>query len=230
MLVLEKLLVGHEGFDLRADLTIAPGARVAVIGPSGAGKSTLLDAIAGFLPPKSGRVIFQGEDLGPLAPGERPISMLFQDNNLFPHLTAAQNVALGLRPNLRLSRAEWRRVEACLDRVGLAGFGQRRPGALSGGQRSRVALARVLLRDRPLMLLDEPFSALGPALKAEMLMLVRELAVETGATLLMVTHDPEDAAMIGDQTVLVAEGQVHAPVDTGELFSNPPEALRAYLG
>ncbi|MGC9369148.1 MAG: thiamine ABC transporter ATP-binding protein [Paracoccaceae bacterium] len=230
MLILEQLVVGHEGFDLRADLAIAPGARVAVIGPSGAGKSTLLDAIAGFLPPKAGRVIFQGQDLGPLAPGARPVSMLFQDNNLFPHLTAAQNVALGLRPNLRLSKAEWRQVEACLDRVGLAGFGQRKPGALSGGQRSRVALARVLLRDRPLMLLDEPFSALGPALKAEMLVLVRELAIETGATLLMVTHDPEDAEMIGDQTVLVAEGQVHAPMDTAELFSDPPEALRAYLG
>lgn len=230
MLTLEGLVIGHEGFDLQADFTVHPGDRVAVIGPSGAGKSTLLDVIAGFLPPKQGRVLWQGQDLAGLAPGKRPVSMLFQDNNLFPHLTAAQNVGLGLRPNLRLSTKEWAAVEKCLEHVGLEGLGDRKPGNMSGGQRSRVALARMLLRDRPLVLLDEPFAALGPAMKAEMLALVRELAIETGTTLLMVTHDPQDAVLIGDHTVLVAEGRAHPPVETERLFTNPPEALRAYLG
>lgn len=230
MLTLEGVIARHDGFELTADLTVHPGARVAVIGPSGAGKSTLLDVVAGFLPPAAGRVLWRGQDMAPLAPGARPVSMLFQDNNLFPHLTVAQNVGLGLRPNLRLTRAEWDMVEDCLRRVGLQGMGGRKPSALSGGQRSRVALARVLLRDRPLMLLDEPFAALGPALKAEMLTLVDSLARETGATLLMVTHDPQDALAIGDQAILVAEGRAHPPVSTAEMFADPPEALRAYLG
>lgn len=230
MLTLEGLVIGHDGFDLQADFTVHPGERVAVIGPSGAGKSTLLDVVAGFLPPKSGRILWQGRDLNGLSPGDRPVSMLFQDTNLFPHLTVAQNVGLGLRPNLRLSPAEWARVADCLAHVGLADMGPRKPAALSGGQRSRVALARMLLRDRPLVLLDEPFAALGPALKAEMLALVRALTDETGATLMMVTHDPQDAVLIGDLTVLVAEGRAHPPVQTERLFNNPPEALRAYLG
>ena len=106
----------------------------------------------------------------------------------------------------------------------------RKPAALSGGQQSRVALARVLARSQPLVLLDEPFAALGPALKAEMLDLVAELMTATRATLLMVTHDPKDALRIADQTVLVADGLAHAPVDTNALFADPPEVLRQYLG
>ncbi|HHI71114.1 MAG TPA: ATP-binding cassette domain-containing protein, partial [Rhodobacteraceae bacterium] len=163
-------------------------------------------------------------------PGKRPVSILFQDNNLFPHMTVAQNVGLGLRPDLRLSAQQKTQVEAALERVGLAGFGARKPAALSGGQASRVALARVLLRGNPLVLLDEPFAALGPALKVEMLDLVRDLMGETGATLMMVSHDPEDAKRIAQRTVLVADGEALAPVETAEIFANPPEALQAYLG
>ncbi|MBL3610737.1 ATP-binding cassette domain-containing protein [Rhodovulum sulfidophilum] len=230
MLNLEGLAIRQGNFVLEADLTVAPGRIVALLGPSGAGKSTLLDSIAGFLAPDRGRVLWQGSDLGPLAPGDRPLSVLFQDNNLFPHLSAAGNVGLGLRPDLRLTPAQSRAVEAALDRVGLGGFGDRKPAALSGGQRGRVALARMLLRNRPLMLLDEPFAALGPALKAEMLALVAELARETGATVLFVTHDPADARTIADETVLVAEGRAHPPRPTERLLADPPPALRAYLG
>lgn len=230
MLTLEGLHIAMPGFALDADLSVPTGARVAVVGPSGAGKSTLLAAIAGFQPLAAGRILWDGCDLSPLLPGQRPISILFQDNNLFPHLTAAQNVGLGLRPDLRLAPAERQRVAAALARVGLEGFADRKPGALSGGQQSRVALARALLRARPLLLLDEPFSALGPALKAEMLALVRDIVTEGGATLLMVTHDPRDAERIADQTILVAEGRVAAPVATAALFADPPPALRDYLG
>ncbi|MCV2882004.1 thiamine ABC transporter ATP-binding protein [Actibacterium sp. XHP0104] len=230
MLTLEGLVYRSDDFSLSADFAVPPGARVAVIGPSGSGKSTLLDMIAGFLAPVQGRVLWQGNDLTRMPPGDRPISLLFQDNNLFPHLTVAQNVGLGLRPDLRLSADQRAAVGAALARVGLAGYEARKPAALSGGQRSRVALARVLLRARPLMLLDEPFAALGPALRAEMLMLVRELADETGATVLMVTHDPRDARALGDQTVLVAGGLAHPPQPTEALFNDPPPALRAYLG
>jgi thiamine transport system ATP-binding protein len=156
--------------------------------------------------------------------------MLFQDNNLFPHLSVAQNVGLGIDPGLRLSAADKARVEAALGHVGLEGLGARKPARLSGGQASRAALARVLVQRKPLILLDEPFAALGPALKVEMLDLVREVAGETRATVLMVSHDPGDAERFADRAVLVAEGRAGAPVPVAELMANPPAALRAYLG
>ena len=219
-----------DNFRLAADFAVPAGARVAVMGPSGAGKSTLLAAVAGFQPLTSGRVLWNGADLVPLAPGARPVSMLFQDNNLFPHLSVAQNIGLGLRPDLRLTPAQHAAVALAIARVGLEGMGGRKPGALSGGQQSRVALARVLLRARPVLLLDEPFAALGPALKAEMLELVAVIVREAGATLLMVTHDPADARAIADLTVVVEGGVAHPPAPTGALLDAPPAALRAYLG
>jgi thiamine transport system ATP-binding protein len=228
VLRLDGVVLTEPGFRLQADWSVAAGARVALIGPSGAGKSTFLNAIAGFVVPASGRILWDGADLAGLAPGERPLTILFQDQNLFPHLTVAQNLALGLSSRLRTDAPA--RIATVLDRVGLAGLDRRRPAELSGGQQGRAALARALLRARPLMLLDEPFAALGPALKAEMLDLVAEVAEETGATVLMVTHDPADARRFAGQTVLVADGLAHPPAATQALFSDPPPALQAYLG
>lgn len=165
-----------------------------------------------------------------MAPGQRPVSVLFQDQNLFPHLSVAQNVGLGLRPDLRLTPADRDRVAQVLAEVGLEGLADRRSADLSGGQQGRVALARVLLRARPLLLLDEPFAALGPALKSEMLALLARIADRTGATVLMVTHDPEDARRFAPQTILVEGGVAHPPVPTGPLLDDPPPGLRAYLG
>ncbi|MEM6590127.1 MAG: ATP-binding cassette domain-containing protein, partial [Pseudomonadota bacterium] len=170
------------------------------------------------------------QDLTNVPPGDRPIAMLFQDGNLFPHLTAAQNVGLGLNPKLRLTNDDHRRVSNALTEVGLDGLGDRKPAALSGGQQARVALARLSVQKRALILLDEPFAALGPALKVDMLTLVTNLARARGATVLMVTHEPEDARHVADEVILVAEGRAHAPVATKEIFGNPPPALRDYLG
>lgn len=230
MLHLDHLRLTEPGFALTADLTVPRGARVAVIGPSGAGKSTLLNAIAGFMAPPTGRILWEGADLTELPPGERPLTILFQDQNLFPHLTVAQNLGLGLSPHLRLSPDQHMAIDRALDRVGLTALGPRLPSQLSGGQQGRAALARALLRARPLLLLDEPFAALGPALKADMLDLVAEVAAETGATVLMVTHDPADAKRFADQTILVADGIAHPPLDTATLFKDPPKALKDYLG
>lgn len=227
---LEHLVLTEPGFRLVADWSVPAGARVALIGPSGAGKSTLLNAIAGFVAPASGRILWNGADLARVAPGERPLSILFQDQNLFPHLSVEQNLALGLSPQLRPDAATRDRVAAVLAQVGLSGFGPRRPAELSGGQQGRAALARVLLRARPMLLLDEPFAALGPALKAEMLDLVAEVAADTGALVLMVTHDPADARRFAEWTVVVADGVAAPPQDTAMLFADPPPALRAYLG
>ena len=230
MLTLEAVDILQDDFHLTAGFSLTAGAVVAVIGPSGADKSTLLNVIAGYLAPQSGRVLWDGRDITALSPARRPVAMLFQDNNLFPHLSVFQNVALGIRPDLRLTGQDKTRVEQALNRVGLQGLAARKPAALSGGQQGRVALARVLVQRRPLILLDEPFAALGPALKTEMLDLVAELAAETGATLLMVSHDPSDARRIAPLTVLVADGQALPPQPTVALLNNPPPVLAAYLG
>ena len=227
MLTLDGLEVRQGAFRLAADWSVGAGV-TAVIGPSGGGKSTLLGAVAGFVAPAGGRVLWNGEDLSGKSPGQRPVSVLFQDNNLFPHLTVRQNVGLALRPNLKLEPAEWVIVEAALRGVGLEGYGARKPGSLSGGQQSRAALARVLLAERPVVLLDEAFSALGPGLRREMLDLVAERLADR--VVLMVTHDPEDAERIASQVVLVTEGVAGAPVATEALFADPPAALRDYLG
>ena len=230
MLRLDQVVLTEPDFRLEADWSVPAGARVALIGPSGAGKSTLLNAIAGFVAPQAGHILWNDADLAPMAPGERPLTILFQDQNLFPHLSIRQNLALGLSPRLAVDAAAETRIGAVLERVGLAGMGGRRPAELSGGQQGRAALARALLRARPMLLLDEPFAALGPALKAEMLDLVAEVAGETGATVLMVTHDPADARRFAAQTVLVADGIAAPPVGTAALFADPPAALRDYLG
>jgi thiamine transport system ATP-binding protein len=230
MLRLENLTLALGSFRLQADLGIEAGQRVALIGPSGGGKSTLINAIAGFVTPAAGRILWQGADLGPLPPGRRPLTVLFQDQNLFPHLSVLQNVALGLAPRLRPRPADAKRAEAALASVGLEGFGDRKPAALSGGQQSRVALARALLRQRPILMLDEPFSALGPALKAEMLDLVADILDSSGASLLMVTHDPADARRLTPWTILIAEGRALPPQPTEALFAAPPPLLADYLG
>jgi thiamine transport system ATP-binding protein len=174
--------------------------------------------------------LWNGTDLANTAPGDRSSTILFQDQNLFPHLTLSQNLGLGLSPTLRLTPAQAAQIETALARVGLDGMAARKPAQLSGGQQGRAALARALLRARPLLLLDEPFAALGPALKAEMLDLLNEVATATQATVLLVTHDPNDAKRFADKTVLVADGIAQPPVATAVLFENPPPALAEYLG
>lgn len=228
MLRLEGLAVRLGSFRLAADLAIS--ARVtALIGPSGAGKSTLLNVIAGFTAPEAGRVVWCGEDITERSPAKRPVAMLFQDNNLFPHLTAARNLALALTSG-RPTADHRSQIARALARVGLAGYGERMPADLSGGQQSRVALARILLQARPLMLLDEPFAALGPALKHEMLDLVSEMVDEAGLRVVMVSHDPQDALRIAEEAVVVAEGHVEPPRPTRALLQAPPPALARYLG
>lgn len=223
MLALTNLAITLNTFHLKANLLhVQKGRTVAVLGPSGAGKSTLLNLIAGFLTPDSGEVQWHGRNLTHLPPGKRPIAMLFQDNNLFPHLRLHQNLAL--------TGCEENEINDTLTEVGLEGMAQRYPGDISGGQQSRAALARMLLQKRPLWLMDEPFGALGPALKAEMLTLTANKARAQGATILFITHTPEDAEAAADDVLLVANHQAHPPVPTQTALTSPPPALAAYLG
>ena len=224
----------REGNSERAmgfDLSVQAGASLAVIGPSGAGKSTLLSLIAGFDRPATGAIHIGDQDVTAVAPAARPVSMVFQDNNLFAHLDVWTNVALGVSPKLALSAGERQAVMAALGRVGLGGYERRLPGQLSGGERQRVALARALVRDRPVLLLDEPFAALGPAQRTQMLQLLAGLHRETGVTLLVVTHQPSDARGLAEQTAFLDDGRIVAVRPTGALLSSRDiPALTAYLG
>lgn len=222
--------ISHGKFSLQADFEIEKGKKIALLGPSGGGKSTLLSAIAGFKTPDSGRIFFENTDITSTPPAKRPIALLFQNHNLFPHLSVRNNIALGITTTLKLSLKEIETIDKALLRVGLDGLGNKMPSELSGGQQQRVALARCLIRKQPILCLDEPFAALGPALKKEMLDLVQEIAETTNATLLMVTHQPDDASYITDQTILIADGKAHRPITTNKLFANPPAALAKYLG
>jgi thiamine transport system ATP-binding protein len=231
MLEIAGLALRYPDFEARYDLMVPAGALCAVIGPSGGGKTTLLHAIAGFERPEAGTLRFAGRDLLPLAPAQRPVSILFQDHNLFPHLTAAENVALGLKPSLHLDDDERQRVAAALAKVNLAEFAARRPAELSGGQRQRVALARALLRGKPLMLLDEPFGALDPGLRREMIERVDALRRAHGLTVLMTLHTPEEAAQTADLFAFVANGRVETSGPWGRLTAKDgPAPVRRFLG
>lgn len=228
---LERVDFALDAASFRFDLEFAPGAVTAVMGPSGSGKTTLLHLVAGFGTPAAGRVLIGGADVTALPPDRRPVSMVFQENNTFAHLTVGANVGLGIRPGLRLAPAERERVAAALARVGLAGKERRLPRELSGGERSRVALARVLVRERPVLLLDEPFAALGPALRQDMAGLVDDLRREKGMTVLFITHQPEDAERLADHVVFLEEGRVAARGQAGDFFgAHGPEAFRSYIG
>lgn len=219
------------GRPMRFDLSVPAGTIMALMGPSGSGKSTLLSLIAGFETPTAGAIRIDGRDMSSLDPAGRPVSMIFQENNLFAHLDVAANVGLGRSPSLRLTNDDRRLVAQAIDRVGLGGKQRRLPRELSGGERQRVALARTLVRDRPVLLLDEAFGSLGPALRDEMLDLIRDLHESKGMTILMVTHDPGDARRIAAWTAFVEDGRIAASGPTGEMLAaTPSSALGRYLG
>jgi thiamine transport system ATP-binding protein len=231
LLEVADLALDYPEFHARYTLTVPATAFCGLIGPSGGGKTTLLHAIAGFERPASGTLRFAGRDLIPLKPAERPLSMLFQEHNLFPHLTAFQNVALGVDPRLKLSAAGRESVEGALSRVGLSGLGRRLPSELSGGQRQRVSIARALVRKRLLMLLDEPFGGLDPGLRREMIALVDELRRVEGLTVLVSIHTPEDIGDAADLMAFVGDGRILAvgpPADILRGGENP--AIDRYLG
>ena len=217
------------GPEMRFDLSIEAGALAIVTGPSGSGKSTLLDLVAGFEEPRSGRVVIAGREWSGVEPGERPVTMIFQEHNLFAHLDAQTNVALGLAPRRRITNADRAAALEALERVGLTGKEDRLPGALSGGERQRVALARALVRDRSVLLLDEPFAALGPAMQDEMLDLVDGLRRERGSTILLVTHQPEVAVRVATEVVFLANGSVHLH-GGGDVLASDDAIVRDYLG
>ncbi|WP_337023088.1 MULTISPECIES: thiamine ABC transporter ATP-binding protein ThiQ [unclassified Pantoea] len=229
MLTLNNLTYLYQHLPMRFRFEAQVGERLAILGPSGAGKSTLLSLIGGFLPVSQGTLMMNGVDHTRSVPSARPVSMLFQENNLFPHLTVQQNMGLGLHPGLKLTREQQQQLATIAEQTGLAEMLNRLPVELSGGQRQRVALARCLLRDRPILLLDEPFSALDPALRGEMLQLVRKVCESRNITLLMVSHSLEDAQQIAPRSLVVVDGRIYWDGRTASLISGESEAA-AILG
>lgn len=224
MIKLTQLDYQYDNLTMSFDFSVQSGESVAVMGPSGAGKSTLLSLISGFQFPNSGTIVLNGEDHTFSPPAKRPISMLFQENNLFSHLTIRQNIGLGLQPNLRLNKTQIQRVEQMASRVSLSECLDRLPAQLSGGQRQRAALARCMIRNQPILLLDEPFSALDPALRREMLLLLKEICAEKSITLLMVSHNVDDALQIAPRTLVIAEGKIAYDGDTQSLLQGQSAA------
>ena len=229
MLTLTDVTWLYHHMPMRFSFTAGAGERIAVLGPSGAGKSTLLNLIAGFLSPASGRIELAGNNHTDTPPSKRPVSVLFQENNLFHHLTVRQNIGLGLHPGLKLTDAQQNEVITLAGKMGIEALLARLPGELSGGQRQRVALARCLIRQQPILLLDEPFSALDPALRKEMLSLLETQCRERNMTLLMVSHSLEDALSIAPRSLVVRDGRIIWDGATATLLEGNSDAS-ALLG
>lgn len=191
------------------DLGIDRGQIAGVTGRSGSGKSTLLDLIAGFLSADTGDIRIDGNSVLGLPPDLRPLTILFQNNNLFDHLSVTDNIGLGINPALRLSTDQWKAVSEAIERVGLKGKENARAQRLSGGEQQRAALARSLVRQRPVLLLDEPFSALDGETRREMLKLVREITDAHRLSVLLITHDPTDCDAIADRHYVMSEGRLN---------------------
>ncbi len=200
MLDLKNVRFAYKGMEHPYDFTVQvqPGEIVLVAGRSGSGKSTLLDLIAGFRTPTSGSVRLDEKDLLPLPPEERPVSILFQNDNLFDHLSVARNLALGL-PRGTSPADETAAITEALDQVGLPHYGDRIVTQLSGGQKQRVALARTLLREKPVVLLDEPFANLDAETAEEMRQLVKQLTNKQNWHTVIVSHLSEDAEVLADR-------------------------------
>jgi thiamine transport system ATP-binding protein len=230
MITLEAVQFRYETMLMKFDLNVARGEFMAIIGPSGAGKSTLLSLVAGFEQPLSGQLKIAGIDMKGKMPSERAVSMIFQDNNSFAHLDVWTNVALGMSPRLKLDDSQRLRIDVALERVGITPYKSRKPTEISGGEKQRIAIARALVRDKPILLLDEPFTALGPALRREMLELILGIQKERGLTILMVTHQPEDARHSASKVAFVEAGRITHVLPTEAFFagSAPPE-IRNYL-
>ncbi|PMK01446.1 thiamine ABC transporter ATP-binding protein [Vibrio sp. 10N.261.55.A7] len=199
------------------DLSMEQGSIIALMGPSGAGKSTLLSLVAGFIDPVSGDIQVNERSVIGKEPHQRPFSMLFQEHNLFAHLTVRENIGLGLHPGLKLTSKQIQQVQDSATQVGVDALLDRLPEHLSGGQRQRVALARCFVQPHSIWLLDEPFSALDPVLREEMLALVKRLADERNITVLMVTHHINDAKAIASHFAFIANYRVDATGEIGQL-------------
>ena len=206
-------------FDL--SLEVEAGTFVTLLGPSGCGKTTLLRLIAGFAEPTKGEIRIDGRPMRGVPPRERPIGMVFQNLALFPHLDVFANVAYGLKLRGMAAAETKSRVERFLDLVGMAGFGARRISQISGGQKQRVALARSLVLEPSILLLDEPLSALDLQLRRQMQAELKKIQKRVNTTFVFVTHDQEEAAVLSDRIVVMERGRIRQTGTPREIYRQP---------
>jgi ABC-type Fe3+/spermidine/putrescine transport system ATPase subunit len=208
-------------------LGVAEGEIVTLLGPSGCGKTTLLRCIAGFWAPDEGSILVDGHDLLPVPVNRRPVGVVFQSYALFPHMNVAANVGYGLRMR-GIGRTEIaRRVDAALETVSLGAFRERWPAQLSGGQQQRVAIARVLVLEPRVLLLDEPFNALDAKLRGTMQVELRQLIKRLGMTAIFVTHDQEEALTMSDRIAVMRGGRIEQVAPPEDIFDRPASAYVA---
>lgn len=227
---LKKILGGRVIID-GLDLTVANGEMISLLGPSGCGKTTTLRMIAGFLSADAGQVLLAGRDVTELGPDKRPSAMVFQNYALWPHMTAAKNVAYPLKIK-GLGKVEIKaKVEAALELVNLLHHKDSRPGQISGGEQQRVALARALVQEPDILLLDEPLSNLDAKLREKVREDIRELQRRLGITTVIVTHDQEEAMSISDRVAVMNSGRIEQFSTPGELYRQPAtEYVATFIG
>lgn len=208
-------------------LTIEPGTLVTLLGPSGCGKTTTLRMLAGLEHPTSGRILIGGKDVTMLPANERDVSMVFQSYALFPHMSSLDNVAYGLESSGMKKKEARDRAEEGLKLVGLGGLGQRLPAELSGGQQQRVAVARALVLEPQVLLLDEPLSNLDARLRRRVRTEIRELQQRLGFTAVYVTHDQDEALAVSDRIIVMKDGEIAQEGAPRELYEAPASAFIA---
>lgn len=215
----------------KLDLSVQPGEFVTLLGPSGSGKTTTMMMVAGFEEHTGGSVLIDGSPVDTLPPRDRNLGVVFQNYALFPHMNARENVEFALRMR-KVSRAERRRrAEDALDRVGLAGLGDRKPRQLSGGQQQRVALARSLVFNPAALLLDEPMAALDKRLREHMQEEIKTLQRSLGITVLFVTHDQDEAMAMSDRIVVMKDGKIVQSGPPEEVYNHPlTDWVASFLG
>ena len=229
----ERVRQAYDGQPLFTDLDleIPSGKFFTLLGPSGCGKTTLLRMLAGFVVPDAGRVWFGDRDVTALPVHQRGVGMVFQDYALFPDRSALANVMYGLEARRMAAKDSRARAMAMLERVGLAAFADRSPATLSGGQRQRVAMARALVIDPQLLLLDEPLAALDVKLRVELRAMVRELQLESKVTTVFVTHDQEEALALSDVVAVMDRGKIVQMGAPSEIYRRPVNGYAAdFLG
>jgi ABC-type Fe3+/spermidine/putrescine transport system ATPase subunit len=211
------------------DLTIKRGEFWSLLGPSGSGKTTILRIVAGFEQPTSGRVLIDGVDVAGMPPGKRGVGLVFQHYALFPHMTVRQNIGYPLKLR-RVNRTEReQRVSEILELIGLSSTGERRPHELSGGQQQRVALGRALAFQPAFLLMDEPLGALDRALRVNMQDEIKRIHLETGVTIVYVTHDREEALGMSDRIAIMRDAQLLQSGRPQDVFERPDDAFVADL-
>jgi len=216
MIKVENISVKLDDFKTNYSMDVDNGEWIGIIGQSGSGKSTLLNLIAGFIYADSGSIRINSVEMNSTHPSERPVSCLFQENNLFPHLSVYENIAIGISPRLKLNASEKKEVQEILDYLNLSDKHNSDIGILSGGERQRVAIGRIVLSNKKILLLDEPFSQLDPNLRIEMLSLIRKIKDEKKLTIIMVLHTPIEAVSYVDRFIQIKNGRIERNIKPTE--------------